>query len=152
MLFPWQYPHFLKREGNQLQIMLQRRKRYKNRTILGYKTLAGGSVNMAEVRAYCGEMTLCPGFLSKNTQLCRVKVKFTFCRCSGNERGWRMWQGQTNRERGEQIRTHGQIGERFETSKEKASKLAEKDKALLSLLLPRYKEKRRKCLLSSHYL
>ncbi|XP_015269863.1 PREDICTED: phosphofurin acidic cluster sorting protein 2 [Gekko japonicus] len=44
-----QYPHFLKREGNQLQILLQRRKRYKNRTILGYKTLAGGSVNMAEV-------------------------------------------------------------------------------------------------------
>ncbi|XP_028916785.1 phosphofurin acidic cluster sorting protein 2 isoform X13 [Ornithorhynchus anatinus] len=44
-----QYPHFLKREGNKLQIMLQRRKRYKNRTILGYKTLAVGSVNMAEV-------------------------------------------------------------------------------------------------------
>lgn len=44
-----QYPHFLKREGNKLQIMLQRRKRYKNRTILGYKTLAAGSINMAEV-------------------------------------------------------------------------------------------------------
>uniref|UniRef100_A0A8C2UJN4 Phosphofurin acidic cluster sorting protein 2 n=1 Tax=Coturnix japonica TaxID=93934 RepID=A0A8C2UJN4_COTJA len=44
-----QYPHFLKRDGNKLQIMLQRRKRYKNRTILGYKTLAVGSINMAEV-------------------------------------------------------------------------------------------------------
>uniref|UniRef100_A0A4W3JZR7 Phosphofurin acidic cluster sorting protein 2 n=1 Tax=Callorhinchus milii TaxID=7868 RepID=A0A4W3JZR7_CALMI len=44
-----QYPHFLKREGNKLQIMLQRRKRYKNRTILGYKTLAVGSISMAEV-------------------------------------------------------------------------------------------------------
>uniref|UniRef100_A0A8C5GK51 Phosphofurin acidic cluster sorting protein 2-like n=1 Tax=Gouania willdenowi TaxID=441366 RepID=A0A8C5GK51_GOUWI len=44
-----QYPHFLKREGNKLQIMLQRRKRYKNRTILGYKTLALGSIDMAEV-------------------------------------------------------------------------------------------------------
>uniref|UniRef100_A0A8C3P6H3 Phosphofurin acidic cluster sorting protein 2 n=1 Tax=Cyanoderma ruficeps TaxID=181631 RepID=A0A8C3P6H3_9PASS len=44
-----QYPHFLKREGNKLQIMLQRRKRYKNRTILGYKTLAVGCINMAEV-------------------------------------------------------------------------------------------------------
>uniref|UniRef100_A0A3Q2D6W0 Phosphofurin acidic cluster sorting protein 2 n=1 Tax=Cyprinodon variegatus TaxID=28743 RepID=A0A3Q2D6W0_CYPVA len=44
-----QYPHFLKREGNKLQIMLQRRKRYKNRTILGYKTLAMGSIDMAEV-------------------------------------------------------------------------------------------------------
>lgn len=45
-----QYPHFLKREGNKLQIMLQRRKRYKNRTILGYKTLAVGSLDMAQVR------------------------------------------------------------------------------------------------------
>uniref|UniRef100_A0A3B4B5F0 Uncharacterized protein n=1 Tax=Periophthalmus magnuspinnatus TaxID=409849 RepID=A0A3B4B5F0_9GOBI len=44
-----QYPHFLKREGNKLQIMLQRRKRYKNRTILGYKTLALGSIDMSEV-------------------------------------------------------------------------------------------------------
>ncbi|XP_053104425.1 phosphofurin acidic cluster sorting protein 2 isoform X10 [Hemicordylus capensis] len=49
LTFSLQYPHFLKREGNQLQIMLQRRKRYKNRTILGYKTLAVGSINMAEV-------------------------------------------------------------------------------------------------------
>jgi len=31
--------------------MLQRRKRYKNRTILGYKTLAVGVIDMAEVRA-----------------------------------------------------------------------------------------------------
>lgn len=30
--------------------MLQRRKRYKNRTILGYKTLAVGSIDMAEVQ------------------------------------------------------------------------------------------------------
>ncbi|KAG7999962.1 Phosphofurin acidic cluster sorting protein 1 [Nibea albiflora] len=44
-----QYPHFLKRDANRLQIMLQRRKRYKNRTILGYKTLAVGVINMAEV-------------------------------------------------------------------------------------------------------
>nr|XP_034959333.1 phosphofurin acidic cluster sorting protein 2 isoform X8 [Zootoca vivipara] len=49
LTFSLQYPHFLKREGNKLQIMLQRRKRYKNRTILGYKTLAMGSVNMVEV-------------------------------------------------------------------------------------------------------
>lgn len=47
--FPLQYPHFLKRDANKLQIMLQRRKRYKNRTILGYKTLAVGLINMAEV-------------------------------------------------------------------------------------------------------
>lgn len=49
LTFSLQYPHFLKREGNKLQILLQRRKRYKNRTILGYKTLAVGSVDMAEV-------------------------------------------------------------------------------------------------------
>ncbi|XP_037359998.1 phosphofurin acidic cluster sorting protein 2 isoform X2 [Talpa occidentalis] len=49
LTFSLQYPHFLKREGNRLQVMLQRRKRYKNRTILGYKTLAAGSINMAEV-------------------------------------------------------------------------------------------------------
>ncbi|NWV10867.1 PACS2 protein, partial [Ptilonorhynchus violaceus] len=49
LTFSLQYPHFLKREGNKLQIMLQRRKRYKNRTILGYKTLAVGTINMAEV-------------------------------------------------------------------------------------------------------
>ncbi|XP_059710784.1 phosphofurin acidic cluster sorting protein 2 isoform X3 [Haemorhous mexicanus] len=49
LTFSLQYPHFLKREGNKLQIMLQRRKRYKNRTILGYKTLAVGCISMAEV-------------------------------------------------------------------------------------------------------
>ncbi|KAM6271917.1 phosphofurin acidic cluster sorting protein 2-like isoform 1-T1 [Spheniscus humboldti] len=49
LTFSLQYPHFLKRDGNKLQIMLQRRKRYKNRTILGYKTLAVGIINMAEV-------------------------------------------------------------------------------------------------------
>uniref|UniRef100_A0A8C4IHX8 Phosphofurin acidic cluster sorting protein 2 n=1 Tax=Dicentrarchus labrax TaxID=13489 RepID=A0A8C4IHX8_DICLA len=49
LTFSLQYPHFLKRDANRLQIMLQRRKRYKNRTILGYKTLAVGIINMAEV-------------------------------------------------------------------------------------------------------
>lgn len=47
--FALQYPHFLKRDGNKLLILLQRRKRYKNRTMLGYKTLAEGIVNMAQV-------------------------------------------------------------------------------------------------------
>ncbi|XP_023715103.1 phosphofurin acidic cluster sorting protein 1 isoform X2 [Cryptotermes secundus] len=47
--FALQYPHFLKRDGNKLHVMLQRRKRYKNRTILGFKTLAGGTINMAQV-------------------------------------------------------------------------------------------------------
>merc|ERR1711962_821094 len=49
LTFSLQYPHFLKREGNKLQIMLQRRKKYKNRTILGCKTLAVGIINMSQV-------------------------------------------------------------------------------------------------------
>jgi len=49
LTFSLQYPHFLKREGNTLQVMLQRRKKYKNRTILGYKTLATGVINMSQV-------------------------------------------------------------------------------------------------------
>ncbi|CAK6978727.1 phosphofurin acidic cluster sorting protein 1-like [Scomber scombrus] len=49
LTFSLQYPHFLKRDTNRLHVMLQRRKRYKNRTILGYKTLAVGVINMAEV-------------------------------------------------------------------------------------------------------
>ncbi|KAM7394832.1 hypothetical protein PAMP_021612 [Pampus punctatissimus] len=49
LTFTLQYPHFLKRDANRLHVMLQRRKRYKNRTILGYKTLAVGIINMAEV-------------------------------------------------------------------------------------------------------
>lgn len=49
LTFALQYPHFLKKSGNQLQVLLQRRKRYKNRAILGYKTLAGGTINMADV-------------------------------------------------------------------------------------------------------
>ncbi|XP_035040108.1 phosphofurin acidic cluster sorting protein 1 [Hippoglossus stenolepis] len=49
LTFSLQYPHFLKRDANRLHVMLQRRKRYKNRTILGFKTLAVGVINMAEV-------------------------------------------------------------------------------------------------------
>ncbi|KAI1295434.1 Phosphofurin acidic cluster sorting protein 1 [Halotydeus destructor] len=49
LTFALQYPHFIKKGGNQLQILLQRRKRYKNRAILGFKTLAVGVINMAEV-------------------------------------------------------------------------------------------------------
>ncbi|KAG0419554.1 hypothetical protein HPB47_004030, partial [Ixodes persulcatus] len=46
-----QYPHFLKGAGgsNKLHVTLQRRKRYKNRAMLGYKTIATGVINMSEV-------------------------------------------------------------------------------------------------------
>nr|XP_022331233.1 phosphofurin acidic cluster sorting protein 1-like isoform X4 [Crassostrea virginica] len=48
LTFSMQYPHYLKRDCK-LQVMLQRRKKYKNKTILGYKTLAAGHVNMTHV-------------------------------------------------------------------------------------------------------
>ena len=51
IIFTFQYPHFIKKGSNQLQIMIQRRKKYKNRAILGFKTLAIGYLNLAEVFA-----------------------------------------------------------------------------------------------------
>ncbi|ELK30992.1 Phosphofurin acidic cluster sorting protein 2 [Myotis davidii] len=44
-----QYPHLLKKKGNNLQIMLQQKQRLNNQTILGYRTLAMGTIDMAEV-------------------------------------------------------------------------------------------------------
>uniref|UniRef100_A0A8C1NI25 Phosphofurin acidic cluster sorting protein 1 n=1 Tax=Cyprinus carpio TaxID=7962 RepID=A0A8C1NI25_CYPCA len=71
LTFSLQYPHFLKRDANKLQIMLQRRKRYKNRTILGYKTLALGLINMAEVMQHPSEGAQ---VLSLHSQLKEVSV------------------------------------------------------------------------------
>ena len=69
----FQYPHFLKRDGNKLHVMLQRRKKYKNRTILGYKTLAIGQVNMAQVTSDFYKMLL--SFLDvKMTRLCWKEI------------------------------------------------------------------------------
>lgn len=56
LTFALQYPHFLKKDGNQLQVLLQRRKRYKNRAILGFKTLAVGCLNLNEVLQRCNQM------------------------------------------------------------------------------------------------
>ncbi|XP_062502204.1 phosphofurin acidic cluster sorting protein 2-like [Corticium candelabrum] len=49
LTFSLQYPHYLKRNGNCLQIMLQRRNRYKNKSMPGFKTLAIGHVYMDQV-------------------------------------------------------------------------------------------------------
>lgn len=75
---PPQYPHFLKRDGNRLQVMLQRRKRYKNRTFLGYKTLAAGAINMAEVRQPGGPVALValPQRGSEGMAALRLRVAF----------------------------------------------------------------------------
>ncbi|XP_036276030.2 phosphofurin acidic cluster sorting protein 2-like, partial [Pipistrellus kuhlii] len=59
LTFSLQYSHFLKGEGNKLQIMLEQRKHYKNRIVLGYKTLATGAIRMADVmrrNSKCGQM------------------------------------------------------------------------------------------------
>lgn len=45
----YQYGHVIKGDDNILYIMLQRRKKYKNKPMLGYKTLAVCEVNMAQV-------------------------------------------------------------------------------------------------------
>ncbi|KAM9202718.1 phosphofurin acidic cluster sorting protein 2 isoform 2-T2 [Dugong dugon] len=78
LTFSLQYPHFLKREGNKLQIMLQRRKRYKNRTILGYKTLAAGSVNMAEVMQHPSEggqvLSLCSSIKEATVKVAEIWI------------------------------------------------------------------------------
>ncbi|XP_028739500.1 phosphofurin acidic cluster sorting protein 2 isoform X2 [Peromyscus leucopus] len=78
LTFSLQYPHFLKREGNKLQIMLQRRKRYKNRTILGYKTLAAGSINMAEVMQHPSEggqvLSLCSSIKEVSVKVAEIWI------------------------------------------------------------------------------
>ena len=52
LTFALQYPHDVRKNENELQILLQRMKRFKrlkNRAIFGYKTLAGGIINMSDV-------------------------------------------------------------------------------------------------------
>ncbi|KAK1331486.1 hypothetical protein QTO34_009443 [Cnephaeus nilssonii] len=59
LTFSLQYSHFLKGEANELQVMLEQRKLYKNRAVLEYKTLAKGTIHMAEVMQQnpkCGQM------------------------------------------------------------------------------------------------
>ncbi|KRX28125.1 Phosphofurin acidic cluster sorting protein 2 [Trichinella nelsoni] len=54
------YPHFVKKQSNRLIVMLQRRKKYKNRPMLGYKTLAAGAINLTDIlqNAVVRELTL----------------------------------------------------------------------------------------------
>ncbi|KAJ8308185.1 hypothetical protein KUTeg_013059 [Tegillarca granosa] len=74
--FSLQYPHYLKRDGNKLQVMLQRRKKYKNKTILGYKTLAIGQVNMANVlqRSVDKDLHLFSDPKSKTNQVAKLTM------------------------------------------------------------------------------
>ena len=52
--FTIQYSHYLKQKSNFLQLLIQRRKRYKNRHIPGFKTLAIGHINLDDVLQYAG--------------------------------------------------------------------------------------------------
>ncbi|ESO83532.1 hypothetical protein LOTGIDRAFT_169225 [Lottia gigantea] len=74
--FSLQYPHFFKRDVNKLQIMLQRRKKYKNRTILGFKTLALGQVNMSQVlqRSVDRELKLYSDIKERTNAVAHVSV------------------------------------------------------------------------------
>ncbi|KAE9413857.1 hypothetical protein Angca_010107, partial [Angiostrongylus cantonensis] len=59
--FTIQYPHFIKRKGNVLQILIQRRRRYKNRPFpSSFKTIAVGMVNLTQLLQQGGlrEMSL----------------------------------------------------------------------------------------------
>lgn len=49
----------MKKKNNLMYLMIQRKKKYKNRPILGYKTLAVGSINMTEVLQKCSDKDLC---------------------------------------------------------------------------------------------
>ncbi|KAL6742661.1 hypothetical protein Aduo_015790 [Ancylostoma duodenale] len=53
--FTIQYPHFVKRKGNTLQILIQRRRRYKNRPFpSSFKTIAVGMVNLTQLLQHGG--------------------------------------------------------------------------------------------------
>ncbi|XP_055350854.1 phosphofurin acidic cluster sorting protein 2-like [Paramacrobiotus metropolitanus] len=71
-----QYPHYLKQRGNLLLVMLQRRKKYKNRRILGFKTLAIGGVDMNEVlqRSVDQELNLYANAKSKENVVARIQM------------------------------------------------------------------------------
>lgn len=43
------YPHFLKKDSNYLYFYIQKRKKLKNRTILGFKTLAIGFIDLSSI-------------------------------------------------------------------------------------------------------
>lgn len=43
------YPHFLKKDANLLYFYIQKKNKYKNRTILGYKTLAFSYIDLSSI-------------------------------------------------------------------------------------------------------
>ena len=49
MIINLQYAHFIKRKSNNLEVLIQRRKKYKNRQIPGFKTICIGILNLDDV-------------------------------------------------------------------------------------------------------
>ncbi|XP_036125727.1 phosphofurin acidic cluster sorting protein 2-like [Molossus molossus] len=83
LTFSLRYPHILNGEGNKLEIILQRRKRSKVRTLLNckmdaYKTLATGTINMAEVMQQPLEggqvLSLCSSLKDANTKVAEIWI------------------------------------------------------------------------------
>ncbi|KAM7067048.1 LOW QUALITY PROTEIN: phosphofurin acidic cluster sorting protein 2-like [Molossus nigricans] len=86
LTFSLLYPHILKGEGNKLEIILQRRKRSKMRTLLNckmdaYKTLATGTINMAEVMQQPLEggqvLSLCSSLKDANPKVAEITFSLT---------------------------------------------------------------------------
>ncbi|KAM7067066.1 phosphofurin acidic cluster sorting protein 2-like [Molossus nigricans] len=83
LTFSLQYPHFLNKEGNKLEIMLQQQKHFKNRTITGYKilaykTLALGTIYMGEVMQQPLEggqvLSLCSSLNEASTKVAEIWI------------------------------------------------------------------------------
>ncbi|PIC28126.1 hypothetical protein B9Z55_020146 [Caenorhabditis nigoni] len=80
-----QYPHFLKRKANVLQLLIQRRKKYKNRLPGGFRDLAVGNINLTYILQQGGlrEIQLNPSSENevelKGVGACAGKVFLTSC-------------------------------------------------------------------------
>ncbi|KAM7067078.1 LOW QUALITY PROTEIN: phosphofurin acidic cluster sorting protein 2-like [Molossus nigricans] len=83
LTFSLQYSHFLNKEGNKLEIMLQQKMHFKNRSITGYKilaykTLAMGTIHMAEVMQQPIEggqmLSLCSSFNEASTKVAEIWI------------------------------------------------------------------------------
>lgn len=80
-----QYPHFLKRKSNILQLLIQRRKKYKNRLPGGLRDLAVGNINLTYIMQQGGlrEIQLNPSSENevelKGVGACAGKVFLASC-------------------------------------------------------------------------
>jgi hypothetical protein len=69
LLYNISYSHYLKKTTNFLFIYIQRRKKYKNRTILGYKSLAIGKIDLQAIMQKTYNIDLLLETVNNNQQL-----------------------------------------------------------------------------------